>query len=73
MKASNTVKITLSNGINLIKFRMSDEEYDKLYSEYGYVEIDVVGRANCNTWGGNKYPQILIDDYDIVGRCAYVF
>lgn len=73
MMASNTVKIILPNGINLIKFRMPDEEYDQLYSEFGYVEIDVVGRCNCNEWNGNKYPQILIDDYDIVGRCAYVF
>ena len=53
MMASNTVKITLPNGINLIKFRMPDEEYDKLYSEYGYVEIDIVGRCNCNEWNGN--------------------
>ena len=73
MMASNTVKITLPNGVNLIKFRMPDEEYDKLYSEYGYVEIDVVGRCNKNSWNGIDYPQILIDDYDIVGRCAYVF
>ena len=73
MMASNTVKITLPNGISLIKFRMPDEEYDKLYSEYGFVEIDVIGRANCNLWNGIKYPQILIDDMEIIGRCAYVF
>ena len=54
MMASNTVKITLPNGVNLIKFRMPDEEYDKLYSEYGYVEIDVIGRCNCNLWNGVK-------------------
>lgn len=73
MMASNTVKITLPNGVSLIKFRMPDEEYDKLYSEYGYVEIDVIGRCNCNLWNEVKYPQILIDDMEIVGRCAYVF
>ena len=73
MMASNTVKITLPNGVSLIKFRMPDEEYDKLYSEYGYVEIDVIGRCNCNLWNGIKYPQILIDDMEIIGRCAYVF
>lgn len=73
MMASNTVKITLPNGVSLIKFRMPDEEYDKLYSEYGFVEINVIGRANCNEWQGIKYPQILIDDYEIIGRCAYVF
>ena len=73
MMASNTVKITLPNGVSMIKFRMPDEEYNKLYSENGYVEIDVIGKCNCNDWGGNKYAQILIEDYKIVGSCAYVF
>jgi len=73
MMASNTVKITLPNGVTLIKFRMPDEEYNQLYSEYGYVEIDVVGTGNCNEWAGHKYAQILIKDYEITGRCAYVF
>lgn len=76
MMASNTVKITLPNGITLIKFHMSDEEFNQLYSEYGYVEIDVVGTGNCNEWpagSGNKYAQVMIKDYEITGRCAYVF
>lgn len=71
--ASNTVKITLPNGISLIKFSMPDEDYNKLYSEYGFVEVDVVGRCNCNYWNGVEYPQILLEDYNILGECAYVF
>lgn len=73
MMASNTVKITLPNGISLIKFKMSDEEYDMLYSDFGYVEINVIGECNINEWGGNKYAQILIKDYEIIGKCAYEF
>jgi single-stranded-DNA-specific exonuclease len=73
MMASNTVKITLPNGVSMIKFRMPDEEYNKLYSECGFVEIDVIGKCNCNNWGGNKYAQIMIEDYEIVGGCAYIF
>lgn len=73
MMKSNTVKITLPNGISMIKFRMPDEEYNKLYSENGVVKINVVGTCNCNEWMGNQYPQILITDYEIVGGCAYVF
>ena len=73
MMASNTVKITLPNGIAMIKFRMPDEEFNKLYSEQGYVEINVVGKCNRNEWNGNISGQILIDDYEIVGSCAYVF
>ena len=73
MMASNTVKITLPNGVNAIKFKMSDEEYEKLYSEMGYVEINLIARCNVNKWNGNEYPQLLIDDYEIIGKCAYVF
>lgn len=73
MMASNTVKITLPNGIAMIKFKMPDEEYNKLYSEDGFVEIDAVCRANKNEWNGRVSPQLLIDDYEIVGSCAYVF
>ena len=73
MMKSNTVKIILPNGVSLIKFRMSDEEYKKLYSESGYVIINVIGKCNCNEWNGNKYPQILIEDLEITGGCAYEF
>ena len=73
MMASNTVKITLPNGVSMIKFRMPDEEYNKLYSEHGYTEIDVVCKCNKNEWNGNVSAQLLIEDYEIVGGCAYVF
>ena len=73
MMASNTCKITLPNGIAMIKFRMPDEDYNKLYSENGYVEINAVCRCNANEWGGNISPQLLIEDFEIVGGCAYVF
>lgn len=73
MMASNTVKITLPNGIAMIKFKMPDEEYNKLYSEDGFVEIDAVCRCNKNEWGGRISPQLLIESYEIVGGCAYVF
>ena len=73
MMASNTVKITLPHNVSLIKFRMPDEEYNKLVSEKGYIEIDAVGTCNINEWNGNRYAQILLQDYEIVGECAYVF
>ena len=71
MMKSNTCKITLPNGIAMIKFRMPDEEFDKLYSENGYVEINVVGKANKNEWMGNVSGQILIEDYEIVNKKKY--
>ena len=73
MMASNTMKIILPNNISMIKFRTPDEEFNKLYSENGYVEIDAICRCNCNNWGGNIYPQLFLDDYTINGVCGYVF
>ena len=73
MMASNTVKISLPNGVSIIKFRMPDEEYEKLISENGYVEIDAVCRCNKNEWNGNVSAQLLLEDYEITGGCAYVF
>ena len=37
-----TLKITLPNGISLIKFKSSEEEFNNLYSE-GYITINAVG------------------------------
>ena len=73
MMASNTMKISLPNNINIIKFRTPDEEFNKLYSENGYVEIDAICTANINEWNGNRYPQLFLIDYNIEGGCAYVF
>ena len=68
-----TLKITLPNGGSLIKFRSSNEEYENLYSELGCVTINVVGKCERNEWNGKIHPQIIIEDYEIVGRTAYYF
>lgn len=73
MMKSNTVKITLPNGVSMIRFNMPDEEFNQLYSENGSVEIDVIGKCNINEWLGNEYPQIKIEDYNVRKKVAYVF
>lgn len=73
MMKSNTVKITLPNGVSMIRFNMPDEEFNQLYSENGSVMIDVIGKCNINEWLGNEYPQIKIEDYNIRKKVAYVF
>lgn len=72
MMKSNTVKITLPN-VNIIKFRMPDEEYNQLYSDQGYIEIDAVCKCNINEWNGIKSAQLFLEAYNIVGSCGYVF
>jgi single-stranded-DNA-specific exonuclease len=73
MMKSNTAKITLPGDISIIKFRMPDEEFEQLYSETGYVEIDAVCKCNINEWNGNRYAQLFLEDWNIKGKCAYVF
>ena len=70
----STLKISLPSdeGISLVKFRSSNEEYESLYSELGCVTINVVGRCSRNS-GWDDKPQIIIEDYEIVGRTAYYF
>ena len=70
---SPTLKITLPNKVCLIKFNSNQEEYDYLYSENGYIEIDVVGTCNKNEWNGYVTPQIFIEDYEVVDRMKYMF
>ena len=70
---SPTLKITLPNGTSLIKFKSSQEEYEKLHSETGCVTINVVGKCERNIWNGIVSPQIIIEDYEIVGEQKYYF
>jgi single-stranded-DNA-specific exonuclease len=63
-KRDNTLKITLPNKINLIKFKATDEECYKLQNHgFGYIELNVIGKCSKNEWMGNITPQILIEDY----------
>lgn len=71
-----TLKITLpadGQDISLIKFGSSKSEFETLYSDLGYVTINVIGHFQKNIWNGNISPQILIEDYEIVGRAVYYF
>ena len=66
-----TLKITLPNGMSLIKFRSSKEEFDIFNSELGCVSINIVGRCERNIWNGIVSPQVMIEDYEIVGKTEY--
>lgn len=68
-----TLKISLPNGVNLIKFGSSEEEYDSLYSEMGYVTITVIGECKENIWNGIRTPQIEVKDFEITDVAEYYF
>ena len=59
-KKDNTMKITLPNGISLMKFKATDEECNMLQTNNkGYYTLDIIGRANKNEWMGHITAQIL--------------
>ena len=61
-KTNDTVKI-VKNGIAYMKFKATKliEEMKK----YKEIKMEVVGRANLNTWMGRVTPQIFIEDYEV--------
>lgn len=68
-----TIKITLPNGISILKFHSSQEEYNTLYPNKGYIELDIIGKCNKNVWYNSITPQIFIEDYEVIDRAKYVF
>lgn len=68
-----TIKITLPNGIALLKFKSSEEEFENLFSKSGCVVIEVVGTCAINEWNGKITPQIFIENYNIIKRQEYFF
>lgn len=66
-KKDNTLKITLSNGISLMKFKATDEQCEMLQTNNnGFYTLDIIGRANKNEWMGHVTAQIFIEDYEVI-------
>ena len=69
-----TLRITLPNKINIMKFKSSVDEYESLSpTDEGYIEINLVGSCNKNVWNGNVSAQIFMTDYQIVNQVDYYF
>ena len=58
----DTVKIE-KNGIAFIKFHATDLINE--IQELGEIKMNLVGRANLNSWMGRITPQIFIENYEI--------
>lgn len=61
-KGADTVKIT-KNGVAYMKFKATKLIED--LKKYKEIKMEVVGRANLNSWGGRVTPQIFIEDYEV--------
>lgn len=71
-KKTNTLKITLPNGLALIKFNITDDERD-MFKEDGCIRLNIVGQCRKNEWMGNVSAQMEIKDYDIITQSKYYF
>ena len=67
-----TLKITLSNGTSLIKFKSSQEEFESLKTD-GMIILNIIGRCERNVWNGKISPQIIVEDYEITKMVEYYF
>lgn len=65
----NTVKISLDNGFEIIKFNVDDKYAEDVDT---FTEIEVIGKLGMNSWYNfstkemTHVPQIQIDDYKVV-------
>lgn len=59
----DTVKIEY-NGISYMKFHA--KKFIEEIQNLNRFKLTVIGRANLNHWSGRVYPQIFIDDYEII-------
>lgn len=73
LMGSGTLKLSLPGGIDCIKFNISEDEFNELYSENGCVVITLIGRCNLNEYYGRVTPQIKIENYEIVAKQDYYF
>ena len=58
----DTLKIE-KNGIVLIKFHANEmiQELNKCHE----IKLNIIGKANINSWMGNQIPQIIIENYEV--------
>lgn len=56
-----TIKITLPNGVAVMKFKASQELYEQMMKPN--QTINAVCRCNANTWNYRTTPQLIIEDY----------
>lgn len=60
---SPTMKMTLPDGTQLLKFKSSQEEVGRLKSEGSMTYMTVIGSPSLNRWNDKVYEQMIVDDY----------
>lgn len=57
--------------LSFVYFNSNQEEYENLYSEMGYVSLDIIGTCGINDY--DQKVQITIIDYEIKDKAQYLF
>lgn len=74
-----TIKISCNNsGLDLLKFKSSQEEFEELTSHLrqhpnGSVLIDVIGKPSLNCFRGEESVQLFISEYKVSNNKNHVF
>ncbi|MBC8715976.1 hypothetical protein FXW04_12430 [Staphylococcus pseudintermedius] len=63
-KTGNTLKLQVQ-GVDCIKFRISEDEKSEIALAEDTVYIDMVCTASVNSYKGRNTPQLLIQDFTI--------
>ena len=69
---SNTLKFILPHGLTIIKFNGTEDEIEQFITD-GYLEVNAICKCIVNNWGGYVYPQLIMEDYEIVDSAKYFF
>ena len=69
---SNTLKFNLPNNLSIIKFNGTEEEIAK-FTTNGYLEVNAICKCNKNQWNGQVYPQLIMQDFEIIDSSKYFF
>lgn len=64
-KTSKTLKF-IHKGIEYIKFFSNEEEWNSIRDKGDRLVIDIVGKCSINEYKGEKKPQIVIEDYEVI-------
>lgn len=69
---ASTLKFNLTDTLSAIKFKSSQEEFERLDPKDGYITINIIGTCKRNT-GWDNGPEILVTDYEVINRQEYYF
>lgn len=68
-KKNDTIKITLSNGVDILLFSSNEDVFNEMKNRDEYLSF--VGKCKINEYMDNYTPQILIDEYILENKILF--